>query len=327
MEKKIFLRHPVPVFAARALRVDEDGEVVVIMTGDSEGALRVWDLKTRRPRAENTKAHLGLFGVLHIEHFRGSQFLSQGRDGFVHCWDAKSGLEAPVWSIETRSQGFCKFSVVSDEHVAVLACPDDDETFINVWDLKSRNIMKKIDIEQLKGAPSEKFGLCMCLKLVENHLFALFENGKLGIFDFEREKWLLGMTNQLLSDVPIACSIVSVSHNKFQGLTAGAAKMICAFQIDLDKQKVKAKAQIPVTPKEMQSSAEENRGVSAIEISIELQRAFVACWDGSIRIFDWNTLECKEILALHQKSIQSLSCSKDMLVSAAGDRNVVIMNA
>ena len=55
-----------------------------LLSGNQNGQLDMWDFKTRRV-CQSHAAHPGSV-LLHLEQLDKVQFLSQGRDGFVHVW-------------------------------------------------------------------------------------------------------------------------------------------------------------------------------------------------------------------------------------------------
>lgn len=107
-----------------------------VVSGAGDGAVKIWDLKTRRELASNVAAH-SKAGVLHSAALRGlatseQRFVTQGRDGFVKLWDAQSFSAAaePVAKFYCGSYSFTKFATLrwpGDERAAesanLIVCP------------------------------------------------------------------------------------------------------------------------------------------------------------------------------------------------------------
>lgn len=89
-----------------------------IVSGAGDGAVKIWDLKSRRELAMNPTAHSNA-GVLHTAALRGAaaseqKFVTQGRDGFVKLWDTQAfGAAAePLAKFYCRSYSFTKFATL-----------------------------------------------------------------------------------------------------------------------------------------------------------------------------------------------------------------------
>ncbi|GMF09283.1 unnamed protein product [Phytophthora lilii] len=106
-----------------------------VVSGAGDGAVKIWDLKTRRELATNAAAH-SKAGVLHCAALPGSaatgqKFVTQGRDGYVKLWDALSfGASAePVAKFYCGSYSFTKFATLrwpgedSSENAGLIVCP------------------------------------------------------------------------------------------------------------------------------------------------------------------------------------------------------------
>ncbi|GMF16911.1 unnamed protein product [Phytophthora fragariaefolia] len=97
-----------------------------IVSGAGDGAVKVWDLRSRRELTTNPTAH-SKAGVLHATALREpaaseQKFVTQGRDGFVKLWDAQSfSVSAePISEFYCGSYSFTKF--------ATLRWPGDGDT-------------------------------------------------------------------------------------------------------------------------------------------------------------------------------------------------------
>ncbi|PRW45092.1 DECREASED SIZE EXCLUSION LIMIT 1 [Chlorella sorokiniana] len=106
--------------AGEVQALDFDAAERVLVSGDSLGEVRVWDLRDLRPAAMR-HLHPLTGGILSLRLFRsaGRQLLgTQGRDGSTHlwAWDDQGELpEEPVRSFVSDCYSFCRFSVLAPE--------------------------------------------------------------------------------------------------------------------------------------------------------------------------------------------------------------------
>lgn len=94
-----------------------------IVSGAADGAVKIWDLKSRRESATLSTAH-SKAGVLHASALAdAAQFVTQGRDGFVKVWDAATFAEGchPLASYYCGSFSFTKFATLRWPKVAASA--------------------------------------------------------------------------------------------------------------------------------------------------------------------------------------------------------------
>ena len=89
-----------------------------IVSGAGDGAVKIWDLKSRRELATNDAAH-SQAGVLHVAALRGTaaseqKVVTQGRDGFVKLWDVHSfdAARDPLTTFSCASHSFTKFATL-----------------------------------------------------------------------------------------------------------------------------------------------------------------------------------------------------------------------
>lgn len=262
----------------------------LLLAGDAEGNIKVWDLSTRRARCEQAIHPIGS-SILGIAFAGGDagHFYTQGRNGLVKYWDLTHLLEAgkaePLASITSGCYNFCRFSVYSGhtsendeiqqiENGTLVAIPDSDPKGIGMWDVKSG----QKTFELLQGE-SSSFGMCMSLKLVHSndnqglHLWSGYENGSVACWDLRSPQIPLTCAN-FMKD-PVMC--IDIDRRGNGGVIGGAEQEIVRFKYNTSKQEL-------VSCHSYQTS---ESGVSDVCIRMDRKIFASAGWDHRVRIFDY----------------------------------------
>ncbi|KAJ8527424.1 hypothetical protein ON010_g14839 [Phytophthora cinnamomi] len=180
-----------------------------IVSSAGDGAVKIWDLRSRRELATNPTAH-SKAGVLHSAALRGSAvskqtFVTQGRDGFVKLWDTQSfGAAAePITKFYCGSYSFTKFATLrwpGDEDAAenanLIVCPSSVDNKLLVYDIRADSSSPASTLTVPDAA--SKRGMCVSLSLfnssversedgargnLQTYIAAGFEGGQLAIMD------------------------------------------------------------------------------------------------------------------------------------------------
>ncbi len=194
-EPRILRSHEASVQAVAFLGssgTSNDEEPPLLVTGDADGHVKLWDLGACRPRIswmpqQHSASPLSMpqstpstmKGVLSLHALeQGRQLLTQLRGGTVSLWDMgdEGGQPRPVRSWATGSFHFCKVSVGGNSSTTASATPQqhhhqqrrlllaptaESEQF-QLWDMREG----KHPVHTFAPSGPENRGLCMCLRLV-----------------------------------------------------------------------------------------------------------------------------------------------------------------
>ena len=162
---------PLPIFTLRGHKASINAIVFLkgdslLLSGDSEGSLIVWNAESRRVETSSRDAHEK--GVLSLGVMADGRILSQGRGGDVKMWRYTKTLEC----VHVMSTGSCTFCKMHFRDNRVLT-PSSDPNMFQLWTLSSE-IKKQI----YEPKCSFQSGMCLALRLLdESSVLIGFESG------------------------------------------------------------------------------------------------------------------------------------------------------
>jgi WD40 repeat protein len=192
----------------------------VVVSGDSDGNLMVWDLSLLQLSSWQPGAHTGAVLSVEAEGCNEQKLLTYGRDGLVKIWNLEyfqqhspSRQGAWLWghvrseNIDQRDDnilfraephGFCRMGVLENESpnrvVAVTSGGTHHETLC-IWDSRLSKtkpaLLLRAERRALDKNASETFqersaGMCLCLRTIpaRYQILASYENNLLNIWDY-----------------------------------------------------------------------------------------------------------------------------------------------
>ncbi|ETI49427.1 hypothetical protein, variant [Phytophthora nicotianae P1569] len=286
--------------------------VSTVVSGAGDGAVKIWDLKSRRELATNHSAH-SKAGVLHAAALRGSaasehKFVTQGRDGFVKLWDAQTFGSAaePLAKLYCGSYSFTKFATMrwpgnTQENAHLIVCPSSVDNKLLVYDIRE----DPTSPAQTLTVPdvAAKRGMCVSLSLFDSsvvqdevgaggnmqaYIAAGFEGGQLAILD-------------LRAGGKVACETT---------VTQGANALL-SFDVTRDGRSAIC-------------------GSSGDELSVcirgDQRIVATAGWDHRVRVFHLRKLKPLAVLKYHSESVFGLGFSADnaLLTSCSKDHKIAL---
>ncbi|ETO78163.1 hypothetical protein, variant [Phytophthora nicotianae P10297] len=286
--------------------------VSTVVSGAGDGAVKIWDLKSRRELATNHSAH-SKAGVLHAAALRGSaasehKFVTQGRDGFVKLWDAQTFDSAaePLAKLYCGSYSFTKFATMrwpgdTQENAHLIVCPSSVDNKLLVYDIRE----DPTSPAQTLSVPdvAAKRGMCVSLSLFDSsvvqdevgaggnmqaYIAAGFEGGQLAILD-------------LRAGGKVACETT---------VTQGANALL-SFDVTRDGRSAIC-------------------GSSGDELSVcirgDQRIVATAGWDHRVRVFHLRKLKPLAVLKYHSESVFGLGFSADnaLLTSCSKDHKIAL---
>ena len=173
---------PLPIFTLRGHKAPINAIVFLkddslLLSGDSEGSLIVWNAESRRIETTSRDAHEK--GVLSLEVMSDGRILSQGRGGDVKIWRYTKILEC----LHVMSTGSCTFCKMHFRDTRVLT-PSSDPNMFQCWTLESSEIKKQIYVPKC----SFQSGMCLALRLLDkSSVLVGFESGHVAyVFEIEQ---------------------------------------------------------------------------------------------------------------------------------------------
>lgn len=321
----------------------------LLVSGDLDGTVSVWDISTRRVCA-SWQAHAA--GVLATVPLPSGCLLTHGRDGLMRIWDLNDGcrvtssnkIDTPMpmctMSMYTGGHTFCKASLVqsvghiktidveknTDENVpfnSLLAAPSTEASNIVVWNIQEGKIIRHF------SPASEKLGMCMSVKILANPsgmsgsaplLVAAFESGDICVIDFGTGKTLLTIP---LQNEPLLC--LSMNRNGNGGICGGTGTKLQHFSFDYQTEVTPI---INISPQKCVKLP--TSGISDISLRSDNRVFATGGWDGAVRIFQyWPPKKMRSpkplaVLETHVGTVSSVSWSDDCKLLACGGRDKTI---
>ncbi|RUS20456.1 WD-40 repeat-containing protein [Jimgerdemannia flammicorona] len=300
-----------------------------LSSGDADGNVLVWDLKTRRTTVR-WKAHED--GVLELQEW-GDKLITHGRDNKIHVWDLTTPDSLttgnPLFSLPVNALNFCKFSSCSteidDDDDLLVAVPSIiDTSMIDIFSLRHQTrLWAYIGARPLSAPPSKeppRTGLCMALRLFRRdgrlYLLAGFESGGLVLWRLRdgetrmegegadsRRVLIRDGVAEMVWEVKEHNEVVlaiDISPDTRHAISTSADDKIVKYSI-LDGPA--ASSDDLVTG----SITLKHAGVSDVRIRSDGRIFATGGWDGRIRIFSLKTLKPLATLAYHRESVYALA--------------------
>ncbi|KAG6590659.1 uncharacterized protein IUM83_15356 [Phytophthora cinnamomi] len=311
-----------------------------IVSSAGDGAVKIWDLRSRRELATNPTAH-SKAGVLHSAALRGSAvskqtFVTQGRDGFVKLWDTQSfGAAAePITKFYCGSYSFTKFATLrwpGDEDAAenanLIVCPSSVDNKLLVYDIRADSSSPASTLTVPDAA--SKRGMCVSLSLfnssversedgargnLQTYIAAGFEGGQLAIMDLRSggkvacETTVAQGANALLS--------FDVTRDGRSAICGSSGEELYTTNFDV--------ATYTLESRSFYSCA--HGGFSCVRIREDQRIVATAGWDHRVRVFHLRKLKPLAVLKYHSESVFALDFSADsaLLTSCSKDQKIAL---
>ncbi|XP_054714669.1 guanine nucleotide-binding protein subunit beta-like protein 1 [Uloborus diversus] len=277
-----------------------------LISGSDKGEIFIWDFKTKRTY-HRLKSHCDKM-IVSLSYFN-SSILSQGRDEMINEWNYDSNQWMVKRQITSPNTGFC----------ASLLFPLNNEAYISHFNQNKINIQSFVteNIDYTFKLPSSA-GMCMGLKVFQQeervYLLAGYENGSVGLWDFETS---MEKSNLKLHNEPVMCLDYD-SKFKHRGISGSVDKELQIWEVTKNLQIVKVQ-EIQIT----------NPGINAVRIRKDGKIVITAGWDCNIRLFSWKSLKPLVVLQFHSQPVQCLTMvesddkNQSIFISGSKDKNIV----
>ncbi|KAI9031630.1 WD40-repeat-containing domain protein [Phycomyces nitens] len=262
-----------------------------IASGDADGFVIVWKMKTRRPVLQ-WKAHEE--SCLCLKVYK-DQLVSQGRDDKIQVWQLPD-LEISVdtkplllFHIPYDSLNFCKFSLCILAGSVLLAFPSNGDTpLVDIYDLSLKKwLIRTIGL----GTLALKKGLCMAVELVEREekiwLVVGYEDGSVSM-------WFCDVLQR------VATLVWDVQKHKQPVLSMAIDQTnTWVVSTSADNQIIKYAIQ---SGDVLHQITLKKSGIAAVAVRPDNKIIATAGHDGRIRVFSCSSLRPLAILTYHRES-------------------------
>ncbi|KAE8895736.1 hypothetical protein PF005_g2194 [Phytophthora fragariae] len=309
-----------------------------VVSGAGDGAVKIWDLRSRRELASNPAAH-SKAGVLHSTALRGSaaseqKFVTQGRDGYVKLWDAQSLSPSaqPMAKFYCGSYSFTKFATLrwpGDEDAAenanFIVCPSSIDNKLLVYDIRADSSSPASTLTVPDAA--SKRGMCVSLSLfnssvvhsengtggnVQTYIAAGFEGGQLAIMDLRSggkvacETTVAQGANALLA--------FDVTRDGRSAICGSSGEELYAANFDVAAYTLSSRSFFSCS----------HGGFSSVCIRGDQRIVATGGWDHRVRVFHLRKLKPLAVLKYHSESVFALDFSADsaLLTSCSKDHKI-----
>lgn len=295
---------PDPVFVLRSK--NEDITCIhcymnTIICGSINGKIKFWDTTSKRVFSELDSGCSSSVLCITIIKYNGGKtiLISHNRSGKIKFWHLKSFTEFVLisnWNIPAI--GFCSITILEEKSFVGFPM-DNSDIGVRSFSLDQSN--KKTFIL----TPKEKKGMTMHLKLFNSNrdialLLAGYEDGTLGIWDFDKETLLSSI--KLFNDPVMALCLDSKTMKVVTGSAGKELKTVSiSDNLNLDL---------------LDTVTTQFSGCSAAQIRSDSKLVFVGGWDGKVRVYSCKKMKLLAVLKYHTETINCICFD--------GNKNVII---
>ncbi|KAI8388883.1 WD40-repeat-containing domain protein [Radiomyces spectabilis] len=267
------------------------------VSGDADGVIFVWKLRTRRP-VLTWKAHEE--SCLSVNLIGNDKLLSQGRDNSIHVWqlpcletDSKE-IPKKLSTIVYDSLNFCKLCVCNIKDNDTLLCFPSlgDTSLVDIYSLQEQRwIIRGIgnaDAEDKKAAT----GICMAVRilLLEDtvHIVSGYEDGSVVLWRIKENNVQCIWRNKYHKEPVLDLAVDPLKSFIY---STSADNQVIRHDVHSGKHHI-----VPT----------KKSGVAAVAIREDNKILATAGYDGKIRIFSIKSQKPLAVLSYHQDSVYAL---------------------
>lgn len=323
----------------------------LLLSGDLDGELKVWDVVKRRPLI-SARVHNPAAGVIGIDASQslGNKIISQGRDGTVKVWKLAEGSlsRQPVMTIQTEAYNFCKLSIcrpasdaTDSSNVKSLAADSKPSTanegygsgksylalagkipsMVDIWDIEGGKLAMQFgqDASADWQHQTKSSGMCMALQAFtwsnregSIHIVAGYEDGSMALWDSRNTKIPL-ITTHIHREPVLSIAL----DGPCQGGVSGAADdKLIFFSFDYQQNACHIHKEI----------VHRHPGTADITMRKDDKIIATAGWDCRVRVFDYHRSRALATLKYHADLVNAVCFSDDckLLASASKDGTIAL---
>lgn len=314
MEKKrIPLAPPLPTFVLRSFSSGvtsikyDSTDSLRVYTGDHQGSVYLYNLRTRLPILSLTNAHTST--ILGLNQFvDNNKLITSSKDGFIKIWNDNSECQ---WNYQTNHCSFSNSDIISPNLIVTpIGGHDNNSTIVALDSQCSNPIIKKF----IPLSTDTSHGMVMKLRVFDNqYLFVAYENGSLNVFDINTTKQL--DTYQITTDHEPVTAMDVICNTCLCGTTKSDLISLDFSSLKLQPTSTFRRIEIP------------NAGTNFIRCrSDDGKIVAVAGWDSRIRLYRRETGKQLAMLDFHRQQVNSIDFDyhTKQMACASEDRTVSI---
>ncbi|CAF0910892.1 unnamed protein product [Adineta ricciae] len=310
-EKRALSPPPLPTFVLRSFSsgvccVKYDlADSLRLYTGEQQGSIHLYDLRTRLPILSLTNAHSST--VLSLSQLsEDNQLISSGKDGFIKIWNANGQCQ---WDYQTYHCSFSNCDTISPNLIVTPIGSDD--SLVGALDCRCTDpVIKKFQ----PISPDINNGMVMKLRVFDNRwLFVAYENGSVKVFDIASTKQI--DSYQVTSDHEPITALDVACNTCLCGTTKSDLISLDFASLKLEKTSTFRQVELP------------NAGTSSLRCRPNDGKLIaVAGWDSRLRLFRRETGKQLAMLDHHRQQINSIDFDfhTRQMACASEDRTVSI---
>lgn len=322
-----------------------------IASGDGDGVVALWDLKTRRSIA-SWKAHQD--GILELHHID-NILISHARDHKLFAWDITpiqaaskgmpdiisldNGRPTLLHTLEVNALNFCKSSILPVDDDVLVAVPHVlTSEAVDIFSLKSGHRLHA-DIGRVKDFKS---GLVMAVhvwKATTDNLSLLiaFESGHISCHSLQvaSSEWTLDWRIKPHTEAVLA---IAISPDYQTAITAAADGLVKRIDLSSDDATIPVIGSNADSERILATSSSLNTAIAALDVRGDGRIFAGGGWDGKVRIWKadpksasgFSTLKALAVLKYHRDSVYAVAfapfkdTSKHYIITSGKEGRIVL---
>lgn len=293
----------------------------LLLTGDSNGEIKIWNLSTRRC-AQSIRMHQD--SVLSLNILQNDKIASSSKDGNIKVWELDNMNSSAFIEMGTGSSSFCNVSVdraglLSEWQCSVFSASSERSNVLH-WDIRNPHNPTMITTDSACGLPT-------ALHFTSSNgplLWIGFEDGSLSAVDCRNTRFPIASVKHH-SD-PVLC----IESSRTQIFSGGADSTLNRLELTQDNHSGGRVLEM------LASQSLRRAGTAAVRMRRDGRLLVSAHWDHTLRLWD-RRLRPLGVLRHHRDSVFAVDFERgedgaemqcgSLFASGAKDGSVAVWSA